>query len=57
MIGNRCKKSVFSSDIAQDTSDVSEGNVVRQRISELDRMDFRSYINGRTNNGGPESEK
>ena len=57
MIGNRCKKSVFSSDNAHDTSDVSEGNVVRRRISDLDRMDFRHYVKGQTNYGRLVSEK
>ena len=52
-----CKKSVFSSDNIHDTSDVSERNVVRQGISDLDRMDFRNYIDGRTNHGGLVSEK
>ena len=44
MIGVECKKSVFHSDNAHDTSDVSERNVARRRKSELDRMDFRHYV-------------
>jgi len=53
MIGNRCKKSVFSSDNAHDTSDVPERNVVRQRISDLTEWISGTMLTGEPIMGDP----
>ena len=46
MIRIRCKKSIFTADIVRDAPMFSERNRAAG-ISELDRMDFRDYINGK----------